>query len=48
MSWGWFPLESGRQRFSPTACGYAAMRLHLEHVLGYAPDLNPDEGIGTT
>ena len=38
-------LFTGRTRSRPFGSRGAAKRLHLEQLPGYAPDLNPDEGI---
>jgi transposase len=42
--WDGAPLHRGRAVKDFLAAG-AARRLHLEQLPGYAPDLNPDEGI---
>jgi hypothetical protein len=38
-------LFTGRTRSRPFGSRGTAKRLHLEHLPGYGPDLNPDEGI---
>jgi transposase len=42
--WDGSPIHRGQEIKDFLARG-AAKRLHLEHLPGYAPDLNPDEGI---
>ncbi|MFI5276666.1 MAG: IS630 family transposase [Ktedonobacterales bacterium] len=42
--WDGSPIHKGQPIKDYLAAG-AAKRLHLERLLGYAPDLNPDEGI---
>jgi transposase len=42
--WDGSPIHHGRAVKDFLAAG-AAKRLHLERLPGYAPDLNPDEGI---
>jgi transposase len=43
-TWDGSPIHRGQEIKAFLARG-AAKRLHLEHLPGYAPDLNPDEGI---
>ncbi len=42
--WDGSPIHTG-QAIKEYLAGGAAKRLHLERVPGYAPDLNPDEGV---
>ena len=42
--WDGSPIHKGQPIKDYLAAG-AAKRLHLERLPGYAPDLNPDEGI---
>ena len=42
--WDGAPIHRGHVVRDFLACG-AATRIHLERLPGYAPDLNPDEGI---
>jgi transposase len=42
--WDGSPIHKGQPIKDFLAAG-AAKRLHLERLPGYAPDLNPDEGI---
>jgi len=42
--WDGSPIHKGQPIKDYLARG-AAKRLHLERLPGYAPDLNPDEGI---
>lgn len=42
--WDGAPIHCGQEIKDFLKRG-AAKRLHLEHLPGYAPDLNPDEGI---
>ena len=45
LIWDGSPIHQG-QAIKDFLKRGAAKRLHLERLLGYAPDLNPDEGIG--
>ncbi len=45
--WDGSPIHQGQPVKDFLARG-AAKRLHLERLPGYAPDLNPDEGIGNS
>jgi transposase len=45
--WDGAPIHKGQVIRDYLARG-AAKRLHLERLPGYAPDLNPDEGVGTS
>ena len=45
--WDGSPIHRGRAVKDFLASG-AASRLKLEQLPGYAPDLNPDEGSGST
>ena len=42
--WDGAPIHKG-QLIKEYLAGGAAKRLHLERLPGYAPDLNPDEGV---
>jgi len=44
LIWDGAPIHKGRAIQEYLARG-AAKRLHLERLPGYAPDLNPDEGV---
>jgi transposase len=44
LIWDGSPIHRGHEVKDFLKRG-AAKRLHLEHLPGYAPDLNPDEGI---
>ena len=44
MIWDGSPIHKGQPIKDFLAAG-AAKRLHLERLPGYAPELNPDEGI---
>ena len=44
LIWDGSPIHRGRAVKEFLSAG-AANRLHLERLPGYAPDLNPDEGI---
>ena len=44
LIWDGSPIHKGQPIKDFLAAG-AARRLHLEHLPGYAPDLNPDEGV---
>ena len=44
LIWDGSPIHRGQAVKDFLRCG-AAKRLHLEQLPGYAPDLNPDEGI---
>jgi transposase len=44
LIWDGSPIHRGRAVKDFLRCG-GAKRLHLEQLPGYAPDLNPDEGI---
>src|SRR5262249_25269480 len=45
--WDGSPIHQGQPLKDFLTTG-AAKRLHLERLPGYAPDLNPDEGIGNS
>jgi transposase len=42
---GWLAYSPGERAEATFGSSGAAKRLHLEQLPGYAPDLNPDEGI---
>jgi transposase len=44
LIWDGSPIHRGQPVKDFLRCG-AARRLHLEQLPGYAPDLNPDEGV---